>query len=211
MLSVSGIGLQLHQNPRQSGDRLRDRPGPPVTDGLGGRFALSRPNPPASVQHGPTRPTTREIPWDTAHRFLASWTPSTTSVRCPRKRSNPRRGDRPSSQSVFDEAHGAGILCTLPVELGTWRIDGPLSRVPAVRIDLESWLEDILDQESHGVNIGAVFFKVSKTMNASTRVGPGCESRSPRARRPAQAREPCAPLYLRRAIETVSSVSRSAT
>ena len=48
------------------------------------------------------------------------------------------------------------------MELGTWRIDGPLSRVPAVRIDLESWLEDILDQESHGVNIGAVFVKVVK-------------------------------------------------
>ena len=56
----------------------------------------------------------------------------------------------------------------MPVELGVWRIDGQLTRVPAVLIDLESRLEDILDQESHGVNIGAIFFKVSKTMNAST-------------------------------------------
>ena len=39
-----------------------------------------------------------------------------------------------------------------------------------MRTDLESWLEDILDQESRGVNIGAVFFKVSKTMYPSTRV-----------------------------------------
>ena len=56
----------------------------------------------------------------------------------------------------------------MPVELGVWRIDGQLTRVPPVLIDLELQLEDILDPESHGVNIGAVYFKVSKTMNAST-------------------------------------------
>ena len=59
----------------------------------------------------------------------------------------------------------------MPVEFGIWRIDGHLTRVPAVLIDLESRIEDILDQEIPGVNIGAVFFKVSNsTMNASTRL-----------------------------------------
>lgn len=33
------------------------------------------------------------------------------------------------------------------MELGVWRIDGQLSRVPAVPLDLESRLEDILDRE----------------------------------------------------------------
>jgi hypothetical protein len=35
----------------------------------------------------------------------------------------------------------------MPVELGVWRIDGQLSRVVAVPLDLESRLEDILDRE----------------------------------------------------------------
>jgi hypothetical protein len=35
----------------------------------------------------------------------------------------------------------------MPVELGVWRIDGRLTRIPAVPLDLESRLEDILDQE----------------------------------------------------------------
>ncbi len=35
----------------------------------------------------------------------------------------------------------------MPVELGVWRIDGQLSRVQAVPLDLESRLEDILDTE----------------------------------------------------------------
>jgi hypothetical protein len=35
----------------------------------------------------------------------------------------------------------------MPVELGIWRIDGHLTRIPAVPLDLESRLEDILDQE----------------------------------------------------------------
>lgn len=35
----------------------------------------------------------------------------------------------------------------MPVELGVWRIDGGLVRVPAVPMDLESRLEDILDKD----------------------------------------------------------------
>jgi RecB family endonuclease NucS len=35
----------------------------------------------------------------------------------------------------------------MPVELGVWRIDGQLTRVPAIPLDLESRLEDILDRE----------------------------------------------------------------
>jgi hypothetical protein len=35
----------------------------------------------------------------------------------------------------------------MPLELGVWRIDGNLSRVPASGLDLESRLEDILDRD----------------------------------------------------------------
>lgn len=35
----------------------------------------------------------------------------------------------------------------MPVELGVWRIDGQLARVPVVPLELESRLEDILDRE----------------------------------------------------------------
>jgi hypothetical protein len=35
----------------------------------------------------------------------------------------------------------------MPVELGVWRIDGQLSRLSAVPLDLESRLEEILDRE----------------------------------------------------------------
>ena len=48
------------------------------------------------------------------------------------------------------------------LELGVWRVDGQLTRVPAMPFDLESRLEDILDREIHGVKINAVFFKVFK-------------------------------------------------
>jgi hypothetical protein len=35
----------------------------------------------------------------------------------------------------------------MPVELGVWRIDGQLTRVLALPLDLESRLEDILDKD----------------------------------------------------------------
>src|SRR5688572_6837539 len=35
----------------------------------------------------------------------------------------------------------------MPVELGVWRIDGQLARVPSVSLDLESRLEEILDRD----------------------------------------------------------------
>ena len=33
----------------------------------------------------------------------------------------------------------------VPVELGVWRIDEQLSRIPTVPLDVESRLEDLLD------------------------------------------------------------------
>ena len=39
------------------------------------------------------------------------------------------------------------MLCGMPVELGVWRIDGELARIPTAPLELESRLEDILDRE----------------------------------------------------------------
>ena len=40
----------------------------------------------------------------------------------------------------------------MPLELGVWRIDGKLARVPVGSLDLESRLEDLLDQDTSIAN-----------------------------------------------------------
>src|ERR1700732_2486631 len=42
----------------------------------------------------------------------------------------------------------------MPLELGVWRIDGTLTPVPATGLDLESRLEDFLDQDITIANPG---------------------------------------------------------